>query len=109
MGFAQTTSSQTTTPGFQPLDTLSNPFPGRLIQPSGARLGLATNVGNGVQFTSPKWRNPYVWQYSLGFQYELTQSSLVDVSYVGSRLYNLGVGKEYDFLTPQQLSLGAGY
>lgn len=109
MGFAQATFSQTTTPGFQPLDTLSNPFPGGLIQPSGASLGLATNVGDGVQFTSPKWRNPYVWQYSLGFQYELTQSSLVDVSYVGSRLYNLGVSKEYDFLTPQQLSLGAGY
>jgi hypothetical protein len=70
---------------------------------------LATSVGDGVQFTDSKWKNPHVWQYSLGFQYELTQSALLDVSYVGSRLYDLGVSKEYDFLTPQQLSLGAAY
>jgi hypothetical protein len=109
IGFAETSFSQTSTPGFQPLDTLSNPFPGGLVQPAGASAGLATNIGNGVQFTDPNWRNPYVWQYSAGFQYEIKPGLLVEASYVGSQTKNLGVNKEFDFLTPQQLNLGAAY
>ena len=109
IGFAQTTVSQTSTPGFTPLDTLSNPFPSGLVKPSGSSLGLATQAGNGITFTSPNWKLPDVWQYSFGIQYEISQNLLVDISYVGSQVGDLPVSKEYDFLTPAQLSLGAAY
>jgi hypothetical protein len=109
IGFAQTTTAQTTTPGFTPLNTLSNPFPNGLVKPTGSSLGLATQAGNGITFTSPNWKLPYVWQFSLGFQYEIRRNMLLDVSYVGSQGRDLAVNKEYDFLTPAQLKLGAAY
>src|SRR6185312_8838848 len=107
-GFSETTIAQTSTPDFKPLNTLSNPFPGGLTPAPGASLGLATNVGNGIYFTDPKWKRPYVWQYSLGFEYELTPTLLLNVSYVGSQVKHIGVYKEYDFLSTAQLGLGAG-
>ncbi len=109
IGFAQTTVSQTSTPGFTPLDTISNPFPGGLVQPTGSTLGLATQAGNGVTFISPDFKLSNAWQYSFGFQYELSKNMLVDISYVGSLTKNLPVDKEYDYLTPAQLNLGAAY
>ena len=35
--------------------------------------------------------NPSVWQYSVGFQYQVRQNSTVEASYVGSRSYNLNM------------------
>src|SRR6185437_7835981 len=109
IGFAQTTVAQTTTPGYTPLNTLSNPFPSGLVKPTGSSQGLGTQAGNGIAFTSPDWKLPNVWQYSFGIQYEVNRDLLLDVSYVGSQARDLPVSKEYDFLTPAQLKLGAAY
>ncbi|MGH9617267.1 MAG: hypothetical protein ACRD28_11045, partial [Acidobacteriaceae bacterium] len=109
IGFAQTTVAETSTPDFTPLNKISNAFPDGLTKPSGASLGLATNAGNGITFTDPQWKNPYVWQFSLGLQYEISRNLLLDLAYVGSQVRDLAVSKEYNFLTPQQLALGAGY
>lgn len=109
MGFAQTTTAATQTADFKPLNTLSNPFPSGLLQPSGSSLGLTTSIGNAISFTSPNFKNPYVWQFSLGLQYEITHTLLVSVSYVGSQTRHLEVSKAVDYLTPQQLSLGSAY
>ena len=50
-GFSQTTPLVATQDaGRTPFNTLSNPFPTGLIQPSGARPGLATFVGQGINF-----------------------------------------------------------
>jgi Carboxypeptidase regulatory-like domain len=105
-GFAQTTTSQTTTADFLPFDTLSNPFPGGLIQPVGASLGLASQVGNAAEFTDPNWKNWNTWQFSVGFQYQPKSNLLLELSYVGSRTKGLGVSKQYDYLTLDQLALG---
>ena len=109
LGFARTTSAQTATADYRPFNTLSNPFPGGLIQPAGPQGGLATQVGDAVQFNDPKRRIPYVWQFSGGFQYEITPGLLVDAAYVGSRTRKLQVSKDISFLTTDQLAMGTPY
>lgn len=52
-------------------DAFSNPFPGGLLQPTGASLGLLTSLGSAITFTNPERRIPYIHQYSAGIQREL--------------------------------------
>ncbi|HEX8355368.1 MAG TPA: TonB-dependent receptor [Pyrinomonadaceae bacterium] len=65
-------------------DAFSNPFPGGLVQPTGASLGLNTQLGADVTFVNPNREIPYIHQYSLGIQRELPFNTKLDVSYVGS-------------------------
>ncbi len=109
VGFSQSTSAQTSTPDFRPFNVLANPFPEGLIQPPGASQGLSTQVGSSISFNDPRRRIPNVWQYSLGFQYELTPGLLLEASYVGSNTRQLQVGKGMSFLTAEQLALGTPY
>lgn len=108
-GFSQTTSAQTSTADFRPFHTLSDPFPNGLIRPAGSTQGLATQVGDSVTFNNPNRTIPSVWQYSAGFQYELTPGLLAEASYVGSQTKQLQVSNSISFLTPEQLALGTPY
>src|SRR5260370_30808001 len=56
LGFSPVTAAQTTTPDYLPLATLSNPFPGGLLQPTGAAAGLAPGVGGAISFHDPNPR-----------------------------------------------------
>lgn len=109
MGFAQTTNAQTSTAGFQPFHTLSDPYPNGLIQPAGASGGLATQVGDVADFSDPLRKVPNVWQYSAGFQYEPVSGLLVDASYVGSQTKQLQMNREMSYLSLEQLKLGTQY
>ncbi len=70
-----------------PAANLSNPFP-TVIQPFGSSRGLATWVGNGVSFINPRYKIPSFWNFSLGVERTFLKKDVVDVSYVGTRLYN---------------------
>lgn len=107
--FSRTTSALTSSSDYQPLASISNPFPDGLLRPLGASLGLATNAGLGISSNNPERRQPYVWQFSGGFQYELIPGLLLEASYAGSRTYQLGVGKSLKYLTLDQLALGSAY
>jgi hypothetical protein len=95
-GFAADTPFIATTGGganaFIPANTLSNPFPNGINQPTGASLGLATFVGQNAVFTNPNLKIPHVNQYSVGIQHQLPWNVKVDASYVGSRTYDLNTG-----------------
>ena len=65
-------------------DAFGNPFPVGLAQPTGASLGLLTQLGSAVTFVNPNREIPYIHQYSLGIQRELPWSTKLDISYVGS-------------------------
>jgi hypothetical protein len=95
-GFAQDTPYVATVGGgvnqFIPANSLSNPFPTGLLQPTGASLGLATFAGNNVVFTNPNRKIPHANQWSLGVQHQLPWNVRVDASYVGSRTYDLNTG-----------------
>lgn len=86
-GFASNTPMVTTLDGgLTPKDTLSNPFPGGLIQPTGASLGLRTLLGSSLSGTYDYWRkNQRNFRWSFGFQQELSREFMVEVNYVGQR------------------------
>jgi hypothetical protein len=68
---------------------LETPFASNGVnQPIGATHGLETNLGDGHSFINPSYQTPSFWSYSLGFERQFSPSDTVNVSYVGSRLYN---------------------
>jgi hypothetical protein len=68
---------------------LDNPFPTGILAPVGAAGGLNTFLNRDITFFDPNFQTPYVHQFSAGFQFELPYSSMLEVSYVGSRTRKL--------------------
>jgi hypothetical protein len=95
-GFAIDTPFVSTVGGgeraFIPANTLSNPFPGGLLSPTGSAAGLGTFAGQGAIFVNPDRRIPRANQWSFGIQHQLPWSVKVDASYVGSRSYDINTG-----------------
>lgn len=73
-------------------DAFSNPFPAGLAQPTGSSLGLATALGSAITFSNPNRRIPHIDEFSAGIQRELPFRMKLDVSYVGSRSYDILTG-----------------
>jgi hypothetical protein len=97
-GFSTSTSITNSNDGGRTpiINNLSNPYPTGILSPTGNSAGLATFVGRGPNWFDPNFQNPSVWQFSVGFQYQLNQSSTLEASYVGSRSYNLNMSAAYD-------------
>jgi hypothetical protein len=109
LGFSATTQAQVSTADYHYGAPLSNPFPNGLVLPAGASGGLATGVGGVIGFTDTSMRIPNVWQFSAGFQYELAPGTLVDAAYVGSQTRQLGISRNINYLTVEQLAMGTPY
>lgn len=78
-------------------NVLSNPYPTGIAAPTGSSLGAATFVGrNNNWFDGENFRTPYVRQFSFGFQYQLSSTSTLDLSYVGSRTIGANDQKNYN-------------
>lgn len=106
-GFSVTTPYVASIDGnLTPANSLRNPFPNGLLEPSGASLGLMTLVGQGIGFTSPDRRQPLSHQYSLGFQHQLPWSVLFDMSYVGTLVRDLPVTQQQSPI-PEQFRAAA--
>jgi hypothetical protein len=84
--------------------TAADPFPTGLLDPLGAKGGLTTNLGQGVEFYNPGLKHPYAQRWSFGVQQILPAQFLVDASYVGNRGTRLRVVRQYDALPLQYLS-----
>jgi hypothetical protein len=91
-----------------PAGSLSNPFPGGVLQPSGNANGFLTGVGSSVTAWYQKSKSPIVQQYSLDIQRELPGQIGVQVGYVGSLSRHLLPGNTANFnqLPDGFLSLG---
>ncbi|HLM55048.1 MAG TPA: TonB-dependent receptor [Pyrinomonadaceae bacterium] len=96
---------------FIPANTLTNPYPGGLLQPIGASQGLNTFLGQGLTVVDPDHVIPWVHQYSAGIQRELPWRMKLDVSYVGSRTRGIlsgndqaGGGRNLNVPTAQQIA-----
>ena len=72
-----------------PNSSIGNPFPGGLTPISGSSQGLLTALGQGGRFYSPSYKEQSYWGYSFGVQRQLSRHDIVEVSYVGSKTYNL--------------------
>ncbi len=92
IGFAQTTTATTSNNnGITPVlnaaglpNSLNNPFPNGVIQPSGSSNGSLTGLGQNFTTFNRNYKVPSVSEVSLGFQYRVTRSSVAEVSYVGN-------------------------
>ena len=79
-------------------NVLSNPYPNGVNQPAGSSLGAGTFLGRNSNWFNPNFRTPYVHQFSFGVQRQITQTSTLEVTYVGSR--TIGANDERDFNIP---------
>ena len=95
--YTQTTGFNVSTPmivsnngGITPIaNVLNNPLPTGLNLPPGASQGLDTFVGQGLTVVNSKFLLPHTDQFSFGVQYQVSQRSKFEVSYVGNRGGNL--------------------
>ena len=114
--YSNTTSMVPTQDGITPKDLLRNPFPNGQLPPIGNSQGLATLIGQNVTFVEPADRTPKFHNWHFDIQREILPRTLVSVSYVGSRAYDISaaptdfttaINENVNQLNPQYLSLGA--
>jgi hypothetical protein len=86
---AQTDMVTTLDGGLTPNDTMSNPFPNGLVQPTGASLGLRTLLGQTLSPYDYDRKNIRNDRWSFGFQHEIRRNLQVELNYVGQRAPNL--------------------
>jgi hypothetical protein len=67
------------------LNSLSNPFPGGVVQPTGTTLGPATNFGSTPSSELHSQRTPTTYNFNLGLEYEFPHGIVFSAGYVGSR------------------------
>lgn len=79
---------------------LTNPFPNGISQPTGASAGAATFLGQNPTWWDPKFVTPKVYSFSFGFQYQTSQNSTLEVTYVGSRSVDLHMASDYNLMDP---------
>ncbi len=83
------------------------PIPGRAPSPMlGSSLGLLSSTGAGISGSIRKQPSPYTENYNLGVEYQLPQSWLIGVSYVGNRGLQLPYAPIYNQLPTSALALG---
>jgi hypothetical protein len=97
-GYSAATNGVTSNPNYgsgifpnllNPLESLFWGGPtGSVLQPTGSSLGLGTNLGQSGSYINPAYKTPKFWSYSLGFERQFMRNSSVNLSYVGSRLYD---------------------
>jgi hypothetical protein len=94
--------------GITPQDPLSNPFPRGLNQPAGSSRGLLTQTGSDVTAVQRARPTGYTQNFSFDLQFELDQSSVLEVGYSGvlGRKLNLGGLLNVNQLPSEYLALG---
>ncbi len=86
---AATTYNATTNNYLTPANTFSNPFSTGFVQASGSSQGASTFLGQAITFLAPKQHDPYSERYNLGVQRSLTNSTLLELLYVGNHSVHL--------------------
>jgi hypothetical protein len=76
--------------GLTPLNTLSNPFPGGLLQPIGHNPALLANYeGQSFNAAIPGPPYPYIQQWNTEIQRELPSGMIYTIAYAGSKATHL--------------------
>src|SRR5262249_39412289 len=93
--------------GRTPANTLSNPFPSGLNQPTGSSLGALTAVGTNLTGALFDIHRGYSQQWNLSVQHQPIQNLLVEVAYVGNRGVHLFMyNHQLNALPNQYASMG---
>jgi hypothetical protein len=100
-GLGQTTNYTASTNGnATPANSLSNPYPGGVLQPAGILSGVGTLYGQAVYFPDQNRTQGRVQQFSADLQRQLPWGIAAEVGYVGSRTSNLQFGTTGSGLLP---------
>jgi hypothetical protein len=78
--------------GRTPTYLLSNPWPSGIAAAPGSSLGPLTFLGRSPNFSNPDFVVPNVHQFSAGVQRQLPGNMSLEMTYAGSRSYDLEVG-----------------
>lgn len=94
--------------GIHPGDPISDPFPNGFIPEIGQSQGAATGLGQGITEVPRNRPDGYIENYSVDFQYEISNNTLLELGYAGNQGHKLsfGWGTPLDQLPAQDLSLG---
>ncbi|HEY2012941.1 MAG TPA: TonB-dependent receptor [Bryobacteraceae bacterium] len=91
-GFSQSTALNATNDNyFSPAATLSNPYPGGFLAPTGSSLGLATFAGQGITFMNPNVKSPYSLRWNFGIQQSLGSNMMLEIVYIGNHSVHLPI------------------
>lgn len=71
--------------GYTPYHTLDNPFPDGFSAAPGAANGLSTGIGGTIEGYLHTDPTPYVEQYSIDIERQLTRNQKLRIGYVGNR------------------------
>lgn len=80
-----------------------------MFRSAGASSSPALFASQNLTYVYPDRTIAYIAQYSAGFQHELPWRTVIDLSYVGSQTRNLGVQRNINNLTADQLTLSTAY
>ena len=105
-GFSQSTSYNNYVTNL-PVNPLSNPFPSGVVLPTGSSLGLATSLGQSVDFIDPNHTQPKSTEYTLNVQQQFAGNVVLQLAYVGARPTHLEVDHNINILPPQYYNQGA--
>lgn len=105
-GFQAPTSIVASLDGVTPIVSLSDPYPNRFNRPTGSGAGLATLLGQAIQFHDMANYVPYSSQWNFGIQRELPLNTLLEVGYAGSRGIGFFQNLTMNQLPTNLLSLG---
>lgn len=94
-GFSRTTAFLPTADNLN-FTSLSNPFSGGILEPTGSSLGMQTEAGNSITFFNQNIQAPYMERWQFSVQRQLPGQLLLEVAYVGNR----GVRLETETATP---------
>jgi len=104
-GFSQTTQMQVTSNNYlSPSNTLSNPFPTGIIQPTGSSLGAGTFLGQALTFYNPHSLDGYSMRWDFAVQRELPGHFVLEVAYIGNHAVHLPGSIQLDYIPRQFLS-----
>lgn len=92
--------------GFTPNETLANPFQQGVVEATGSRLGLATNLGLNAGGNLRNLERGYSQQWNFNVQQELPGQWVVELGYMGNRGVSLPASRAYDYLPAAARSLG---
>jgi hypothetical protein len=104
-GFSQATNTTTTLDGgLTFVGNIANPFPFGVAEPAGASGGLGTSIGQSVAFTPLERKNGLSQRWQVGLQRLLPGMWKVEVSYAGTKGYDLAIPINLDSTPAQYLS-----
>jgi hypothetical protein len=66
------------------VNSLSDPFPTGVVQPTGSSLGAATNIGTTLSTELHSQPTPATYDYNFGIEYQLPAGYLISAGWVGS-------------------------